>query len=54
MGMIIFYFASAFALFILGLIFSVSFENIWLTAIPVTIIAGLLLIIAYLWSKRKK
>ena len=53
-GTIIYYFMTVFVLFILGLMFKILWENIWLIAIPVTIFAELLLIASYFFGKYKK
>lgn len=53
-GTIIYYFITVMVLHIMMLILNDSFENIWLSAIPITITAELMLFIYYLWKKYKK
>ena len=53
-GTVIYYFIAVLTLFILTLLFNDSFENVWLSAIPVTIFAELLLLAWYLLDKHKK
>jgi len=53
-GTTIYYFIAVLTLFILTLMFNDSFENVWLSAIPVTIFAELLLLAWYLLNKYKK
>lgn len=53
-GTVIYYFITVLVLFVLTAMFNDSFENIWLSAMPVTVIAELLLLGFYMWQKRKK
>ncbi len=52
-GTIGYYFITVLVLLILTIIFNDSFENIWVSAIPVTILAELLLLVYWIWKKVK-
>jgi len=56
-GLVVYYLLTVLVLFILTRVFGDSFENIWRSAVPVMLLAHLLLLYSYishLWKKRKK
>ena len=53
-GTIAYYLLAVVVLFTMTLLLGDSYENIWLSAIPVTILAELILLLIYVWRKRKK
>lgn len=53
-GALVYYFTTVLVLHILVTLFNDSFENVWLSAIPTTIMSGILTLIWSLWVKRKK
>jgi positive regulator of sigma E activity len=54
-GTVIYYLLTVVTLFVMTLLFRDSFENIWISAIPVTIVAEIILLGCYFsWKKYKK
>lgn len=53
-GTAFYYVISIVLLLVLSSVFHESFDNIWLSALPITIAAEVLLLISYLWKKFKK
>ena len=56
-GLVVYYLLTVLVLFILTRVFEDKFENIWRSAVPVMLLAHLLLLynyVSYLWKKRKK
>jgi len=51
-GIIVFYFCTVLTLFLLGLIFNISYENLWFLALPVTFLAFALFIV-FSWKDFK-
>ena len=52
-GTVVYYSVAMSVLFIMTLVLGDTFENLWLSAIPVTGLAELLLLLVYLWKKWK-
>jgi len=52
-GVITFYFFTVLTLFTLGLIFKISYENLWFRAIPAAFLAFVLFIV-FSWKDFKK
>ena len=53
-GTVFYYFCTVLVLFLLNLIFKDTFENIWVVAIPVTVVAELLLLLYWIWKKARQ